>query len=96
MGLEVLPWAAKMFHVVTGDAWLAADEDQIRDVAQLWFDIAAEFQRFAPEVADSANYLANSGAVSGNAQVALRNTVAIVTGDGSLTCPFTGGHVEWA
>ena len=85
MGLGVPPWAAKMFHVVTGDAWPVADEDQIRDVAQLWFDIAAELRRFAPEVADSANYLVNSGAVSGNAQLALRNTVAIVTGDGSLT-----------
>ena len=85
MGVEVPEWAGRMFHVVTGDAWPAADEDEVRDLAQLWFTIAAEFQRFAPEVADAADCLVGSGVVAGNAQAALRNTVGIVTGEGGLT-----------
>ena len=85
MGVEVPGWAGRMFHVVTGDAWPAADEDEVRDLAGLWFTIAAEFQRFAPEVADAADCLVSSGVVAGNAQAALRNTVGIVTGEGGLT-----------
>ena len=85
MGVEVPGWVGRMFQVVTGDAWPAADEDEVRDLAGLWFTIAAEFQRFAPEVADAADCLVSSGVVAGNAQAALRNTVGIVTGEGGLT-----------
>ena len=85
MGLEVPGWVGRMFQVVTGDAWPAADEDEVRDLAGLWFEIAGEFQRFAPEVAAAADCLVSSGVVVGNAQAALRNTVGIVTGEGGLT-----------
>jgi hypothetical protein len=29
-----------MFHVVTGDSWSAADEDEISDLARLWLGAA--------------------------------------------------------
>jgi alpha,alpha-trehalose-phosphate synthase [UDP-forming] len=85
MGLEVPSWAAEMFHILTGDAWPEADEDEINDLAQLWFSIGAELVRFAPEVTRSAQYLADSGALVGEAQKALAAAVAVVTGDGDLT-----------
>jgi hypothetical protein len=74
-----------MFHVLTGDAWPEADEDEISDLAQLWLGIGAELVRFAPEVTRSAQYLADSGALAGEAQKALAAAVAVVTGDGDLT-----------
>jgi hypothetical protein len=85
MGIEVPPWAAEMFHVVTGDAWPEADEDEIYALAQLWFSIGRELQGFAPEVTRAAKYLSDSGALAGDAQKALEAAVAVVTGDGDLT-----------
>src|SRR5690242_15778605 len=85
MGLEVPPWVAEMFHVVTGDGWPAADEDEINDLAQLWFSIGSSVMGFAPEVGRSALWLADSGALAGDAQAALRLAVQQVTGDGALT-----------
>ena len=85
MGLEVPPWVAEMFHVLTGDGWPAADESEITDLAQLWFTIGADLMRFAPEVTQSARSLADSGALVGDSRRAITQTVAVVTGDGTLT-----------
>ncbi|HET9654121.1 MAG TPA: toxin glutamine deamidase domain-containing protein, partial [Kineosporiaceae bacterium] len=84
MGLEVPPWAGQMFHVLTGDGWPAVDEDEINDLAQLWLAAGRELMRIAPEVTRSARWLADSGALVGDAQKALAQSVAVVTGDGDL------------
>ncbi|HET9658290.1 MAG TPA: hypothetical protein VFP72_23260, partial [Kineosporiaceae bacterium] len=76
---------AEMFHVLTGDGWPAVDEDVIRDLGTLWLTAGAELSRLAPEVTRSALYLADSGALAGDAQKALSQAVAVVTGDGGLT-----------
>jgi hypothetical protein len=85
VGLELPPWAAETFHVLTGDGWPAADEDEINDLAQLWFSFGTELMRFAPEVTRSACHLASSGALVGEAQKALASAAAVVTGRGDLT-----------
>jgi alpha,alpha-trehalose-phosphate synthase [UDP-forming] len=74
-----------MFHILTGDAWPQTDEEEIEDLARLWLSIGAELVRFAPEVTWSARYLADSGALVGQAQKALVAAVAVVTGEGTLT-----------
>jgi hypothetical protein len=83
--LEVPPWAADIFHVATGDAWPAADEDEIYRLAQLWLSAGAQLLEFAPEVTRAARYMASSGALAGDGQRALATAVAAVTGDGDLT-----------
>ena len=85
MGLKVPDWVGKTFHVLTGDGWPEADEDQIRALGELWLGIAEEVRQFGSEVTDAANYLVSSSALSGNSQEALRQAVAQVTGDGGLT-----------
>ncbi|HET9654605.1 MAG TPA: hypothetical protein VFP72_04585, partial [Kineosporiaceae bacterium] len=47
VGLEVPPWAAEMFHVLTGDGWPAVDEDEINDLAQLWLAAGRELMQIA-------------------------------------------------
>jgi hypothetical protein len=73
-----------MFHVLTGDAWPAVDEDEINDLAQLWLAAGNELMQIAPEVTRSARWLADSGALVGDAQKALAAAVGVVTGDGDL------------
>ncbi|HET9655132.1 MAG TPA: hypothetical protein VFP72_07245, partial [Kineosporiaceae bacterium] len=73
-----------MFHVLTGDGWPAVDEDEINDLAQLWLAAGQELMAVAPEVTRSARWLADSGALVGDAQKALSRSVAVVTGDGDL------------
>ncbi|HET9656748.1 MAG TPA: hypothetical protein VFP72_15455, partial [Kineosporiaceae bacterium] len=73
-----------MFHVLTGDGWPAVDEDEINDLAQLWLAAGRELMQIAPEVTRSARWLADSGALVGDAAKALSQTVSLVTGDGDL------------
>ncbi|HET9654527.1 MAG TPA: hypothetical protein VFP72_04185 [Kineosporiaceae bacterium] len=73
-----------MFHVLTGDGWPAVDEDEINDLAQLWLAAGRELMQIAPEVTAAARWLADSGALVGDAQKALAQSVALVTGDGDL------------
>lgn len=85
MGLEAPPWVAEMFHVLTGDGWPAVDEDQLAALADVWFGIATELTRFAPEVRRSAEFVAGSGALAGQAQTLLQQTVDAVTGPDGVT-----------
>jgi hypothetical protein len=52
-----------MFHVLTGDGWPAVDEDEIDELARLWLAAGHELMQLAPEVARSARWLADSGAL---------------------------------
>jgi len=54
-----------MFHVLTGDAWPAADEVEIDQLAGLWLAAGAELLTSAPEVARSARFAADSAALVG-------------------------------
>ncbi|HET9654546.1 MAG TPA: hypothetical protein VFP72_04280, partial [Kineosporiaceae bacterium] len=58
------------------------DEDEIEDLAGLWLAAGAGFMQVAPEVTRSARWLADSGALTGDAQKALSQAVGVVTGDG--------------
>lgn len=81
MAIEVPDWAAKTFGVVTGDAWPAANEDEIWELAQVWYEAADELASYVPEVAEAGNRILASGAIQGDAAVAMREAIAALTGE---------------
>ncbi len=54
MGLQLPPWARKVFLITTGDGWPEADEDQLWRLAREWTGIAVSVSELAERIVEPA------------------------------------------